>query len=1186
MVRKYNSSAKSSNENPQEITVESEPDGTRSGPMTENEKSKRKRKMKEVLLEQHKDKISRQKKKRLDKYIEHQLKREEKELLLRKLGETRIDSSILKSAKLIGTGSQKTRRELFLDALEKEKQGKGNEETASILYEERTVAKWDDEDKEEPKPTQKSSTETDTQFKQPQSYIPISQDSSGFQFGFSNIKKVQKRAKPSGYSWKTKLELDAKESDRAENDADFLSSEESSVEEDNISESEQQNGEDNEELEGFSGSSDGAATDEEEEEEEEEEETTKLSHSKKAQNFKNWAEGQVRQLEGRSETIIQTAPQFDYTPIVREEDLDDGLEHNFIPINEQLRRKIATVHIDRDDDIQVARMKLPVVGEEHTILEAIHHNDCVIICGETGSGKTTQIPQFLFESGYGSPNSETPGIIGVTQPRRVAAVAMAERVGQELGNCRNKVGYQIRFDANVSEGTAIKFMTDGVLLREMMTDFLLTKYSALIIDEAHERNINTDILIGMLSRVLKLRREKAETDAQNYRPLKLVVMSATLSVSDFSENSRLFRTPPPIVSVPARQYPVSIHFNRRTVPNYNEEAFRKTCKIHSKLPPGGILVFLTGKSEINEMVKRLRKRYPLAKKKLYNDIPEVRTDPRNVEVETEEIEFGVSESTDTFEENDDFTEQDEDEEEEGFEENLEDGQTPEDPLYVLPLYSLLPTKEQMKIFEKPPQGARLCVVATNIAETSLTIPNIRYVVDCGRSKERKYSENTGVQSFEIGWISKASADQRAGRAGRTGPGHCYRLFSSAVYESEFSTFSIPEIQRMPVESVVLTMKAMGIDNIVNFPFVTPPKKEMIRKAETLLRNLGALDDKKNITKLGQKMNSFPLSPRFSKMLVVGNQQGCLPYIIALVSGLSVGDPFISEFEIVPKKDPEEQEEQKDYITEEQRNVLSKFNKSRAVFSKLDKFSDVLQLLSAICAQDHVAKADRMKFYDNNFLRSKIMEDILKLRKQLTYIVKINKGKGLVASASTVSDDELKLELPSKPQIMAIKQMVAAGFIDQIAIRADLIDRDVKLSNNMTISSIPYVTLLPTHEPDTEPNAFIHPASILCKSGELPPSYLIYESLNVNTSSETKKLRMKPLNDISGRSLANVAANSGLITYSKPLGHPYAPRELSPDQRECYVIPRIGANVGTGGVGWDLPAVKVVQQKRAGNWVTK
>ncbi|ODV85815.1 hypothetical protein CANARDRAFT_232743 [[Candida] arabinofermentans NRRL YB-2248] len=1185
--------------------------------MTDQEKNKRKRKMKETLLKNHQEKASRQKRKRMDKYIEHQLKREEKEILFKKLEETRIDSSMLKSAKLLGTGSTKTKREQFLEALELEKQGKGTDETKEILYEERTIKKWDDSDNED---FPSGQAENEEEFKSTDDvgsgfidYRPAQPFTGiGTGFGFGNIAKVEKKVKrvTKNYSWRAKIEAEEKKKSKTEDDQDFDSSSDEEVFDEDDSEDVSQNVEkktsndktkieseeddDNESDEDKSSEEEDSSEQEsesEEEEEDEEESVVASKHSERAQGFKEWAEQQTRIMEQRTEFVAPTAPQADYTPIVREEDLNDGLEQEYIPINEDLKRKVFTVEVERDDSIQQSRMQLPVYAEEHRIMEAIHHNDCVIICGETGSGKTTQVPQFLFESGYGNPQSETPGMIGVTQPRRVAAVAMSERVGNELGNHSSKVGYQIRFDATVKSTTALKFMTDGVLLREMMTDFLLTKYSALIIDEAHERNINTDILIGMLSRVLKLRREYHEKNPTKYTPLKLVIMSATLRVSDFSENKVLFDTPPPILKVDARQYPVSIHFNKRTAFNYTEEAFNKTCKIHKRLPPGGILVFLTGKAEITAMVKRLRARFPTptttknkgSQKYIEEDIPELKVSAKNADVEAEEIDFEVNEMIDDF--NDEVGESgdDEEEEEEGFEETLEEGQTDNDPLYILPLYSLLPTKEQMKVFEEPPAGARLCVIATNVAETSLTIPGIRYVVDCGRSKERHFNEDTGVQSFEVGWISKASSDQRAGRAGRTGPGHCYRLFSSAVYMNDFPQFSKPEILRMPVESVVLSMKSMGIDTISNFPFPTPPDRLMLHKAEMLLQYLGALNDKKTITDLGRTMSLFPLSPRFSKMLIIGNQLECLPYVIALVSGLSVGDPFLSEFEL-------EDEEENPKDIEFKRQTLSKYNKSSALFTKLDKSSDAMKLLSVICALDHIPINKREAFFENNFLRAKVMEETSKLRKQLTYIVKVNTTKESIASTSNVEDKDLKLGKPSKQQIQAIKQMITSGFVDQIAVRADTIDREVKITNNSNIINVPYLTLFPSSaskQDNLDKFVYIHPSSILTKSGELPPQFLIYQSLNLGANqvaNRVSKLRFKPLTDITGKALANVAKNSSLITYSKPLGHPYSPKDISPTERECYVIPRIGAAIGSGGVGWDLPVVKVKQKKVMGSWV--
>ncbi|GMF07060.1 unnamed protein product [[Candida] boidinii] len=522
-------------------------------------------------------------------------------------------------------------------------------------------------------------------------------------FGFQNLVKKDKKTKPSkSYSWRAKVELQDKKRKNEEDEMDFEYSsadedeeiEDSEDEDDNESEDavsedeEDAESEDEEDAESEveehveeddddneDNKDDGEKESEEESEDEEVEEATsdfKPKHSEKAQGFKEWAEAQVRKMEGREEFVAPTAPQMEYQPVVRSEDLESEIKEDYIPINEKLNRKIFTV-----DNYG-----------------GFHFNDCVIICGETGSGKTTQVPQFLFESGYGSENSETPGLIGVTQPRRVAAVSMAERVGKELGNHGNKVGYQIRFDTKIGKETALKFMTDGVLLREMMTDFMLQKYSALIIDEAHERNVNTDILIGMLSRILKLRRQYFEKDPTRYKPLKLIIMSATLRVSDFSENKTLFDTPPPILKVEARQYPVSIHFNRRTAFNYTEEAFRKTCKIHRRLPKGGILVFLTGKNEITDMVKKLRKEFPFAdtqetKKnkqirefKRQDKIESIKVSAKNADIEPEEIDFEVDEMEDDFDDEIPENESDEEGEEEGFEETLDEDQNENDPLYI------------------------------------------------------------------------------------------------------------------------------------------------------------------------------------------------------------------------------------------------------------------------------------------------------------------------------------------------------------------------------------------------------------------------------------------------------------------------------------------------------------------------
>lgn len=434
-------------------------------------------------------------------------------------------------------------------------------------------------------------------------------------------------------------------------------------------------------------------------------------------------------------------------------------------------------------------------------------------------------------------------MIGVTQPRRVATVSMAKRVAEELNLTDKEVSHQIRYDATVSAKTRIKFMTDGVLLREMSQDLLLTKYSTIIIDEAHERNLNTDILIGVVSRVLKLRAELSREDRQKIKPLRVIIMSATLRVSDFTENKTLFPVVPPVINVNARQFPVAIHFNKKTPEDHVNEAYKKITKIHERLPTGGILVFLTGQNEINQLCKELRKRYPAlppkaSKKEIVKEEKAIALESNTVaepagkvDIEDEALELGENQVDEDF----DLSSDDEDDIAEGFEDD-ELADVKDAPLHVLPLYSMLPTEAQLRVFEPPPEGTRLCVIATNVAETSVTIPGVRYVVDCGKSKERKYDVETGVQTFEVDWTSQASAGQRAGRAGRTGPGHCYRLFSSAVFDNEFEKFSTPEIHRMPIEGVVLSMKSMNIDNVVNFPFPTPPPRENLQKAEKVNNN--------------------------------------------------------------------------------------------------------------------------------------------------------------------------------------------------------------------------------------------------------------------------------------------------------------------------------------------------------------
>ncbi|CAN8016211.1 unnamed protein product [Ixodes persulcatus] len=670
-------------------------------------------------------------------------------------------------------------------------------------------------------------------------------------------------------------------------------------------------------------------------------------------------------------------------------------------------RPAVFVPVHRTEEIQNARHQLPILTEEQSIMEAINENDIVVICGQTGSGKTTQVPQFLYEAGYASQK----GIIGITEPRRVAAVSMSKRVGQEMSLPCSVVSYQIRFEGNTTEDTKVKFMTDGVLLKEIQNNFLLTKYSVVIIDEAHERSIYSDILIGLLSRIVPTKH------SERGNPLKLIIMSATLRVEDFTQNSHLFKVPPPVDS---RQHPVTIHFNKRTPDDYLQEAYRKVCKIHQQLPEGAILVFVTGQQEVQSLCHKLRKRYPAKQ-----DDPKAEEVPAKEATDPKKDGSGSSKSdvsdTQTAPASkqasrinlDDYSVvpldegqledivKDEEREDGVLSSDNEDEEPPPtrsfQPLMVLPLFSLLPSHKQAKVFQNPPPGMRLCVVATNVGETSLTIPNVKYVVDTGKVKMRVYDKVTGISAFMISWVSKASADQRAGRAGRTCPGHCYRqdgsrllvhcfarLYSSAIFNDEFQKFTAPEITRRPVDDLVLQMKAMNIDKVVNFPYPSPPDKEALKAAEKKLILMGALEElpkparfkdlakwewSSKVTPLGRAMSCFPVSPRYAKMLALSQQHGLLPYVVAVVAAMTVQEVFCN---LGFSQEPHSQEKH------------TRWKKVRETWAGQGHslaLGDVMVLLKAVGASEFVGCSP--SFCEQHGLRYKAMVEIRKLRIQLT-----------------------------------------------------------------------------------------------------------------------------------------------------------------------------------------------------------
>jgi ATP-dependent RNA helicase DHX37/DHR1 len=536
---------------------------------------------------------------------------------------------------------------------------------------------------------------------------------------------------------------------------------------------------------------------------------------------------------------------------------------------------------------------------------------------------------------------------------------------------------------------------------------------------------------------------------------------------------------------------------------------------------------------------------------------------------------------------------DDDEEEKEFDIGEE---KPEDTVmnvHVLPLYSQLPTSQQMRVFEPPPEGSRLIVLATNVAETSLTIPGVRYVFDCGRAKEKKYDLITGVQSFEVGWISKASANQRAGRAGRTGPGHCYRLYSSAVFERDFEEYAAPEISRTPLEGVVLQLKSMGAP-VVNFPFPTPPDRESLQRAENLLSYLGALSSEGKVTKLGHELSLYPLNPRFARMLAMGVAQNLTAETIALVAALSVPELVTPENKLglrEPTRDPDAVRTEQDNIEAEERSRLRKaYNAALAKLSVNAKQSDCIKFFNAVCA--YAYENDSQRFCEDMFLNAKAMHEASQLRQQLTSIVRTHRP-------TAIGTYQPKLPAPSERSINLLTQICAAGFIDQVAMRADLAPVPPELARKpKTAIDVPYITLFSsteTHSDDpNEKYVYLHPSTLLARTPPAKlPGYIIYSHLQRASAStihgaKTPKTRMHPLTPITRPQLINIALGTPLLQASKPKGKiaelPYT--NGAPERRECEIEMTLVGEKGSQ--GWGLGVRKVVQRKEGAGkgWIVE
>ena len=540
---------------------------------------------------------------------------------------------------------------------------------------------------------------------------------------------------------------------------------------------------------------------------------------------------------------------------------------------------------------------LPILGKLEEIIETVANNQVTVIVGETGSGKTTEIPVMLFEYGIGNGRQ-----IGITQPRRIAATSVAEYVAGKLNTeLGQKVGYKIRFDDTSSDRTKVKFMTDGILLEEIQHDPDLSRYSVIMIDEAHERSINIDFLLGLLKDLLKRRRD-----------LKLVVTSATIDeqkYSDYFDNA-------PIINVSGRTFPVEIHYLDSPVWGRDElvdEITSTVMEIAENKPSGDVLIFMTGKDDINYLTDWMTQ----------------------------------------FAEN----------------KGIKD-------MVMLPVYGDMAPQEQNRIFKDYP-GKRKIVIATNIAETSITIDGIVYVIDSGNIKQTNFNPHSGIESLSDVKHSQSGCDQRAGRAGRTQAGVCYRMYTLEDYESR-PKFTTPEILRSSLATVVLKMENLEIENIPTFDFIDMPDHAAFIEAYETLIALGAiLRNKTGLTQLGKKMARLPLEPKLARMVIEAQEHGCVQEIATIAGFLSVRSIYNR-----PKG--------KEYDAD---RCHSRFR---------SEHSDLLAFLKVW--DQFVASGYSKGWCADNYLNSKAIEEAEKIRHQLLQVL-----EKLEVEISSITDYDFNVQ---------------------------------------------------------------------------------------------------------------------------------------------------------------------------------
>ncbi len=656
-----------------------------------------------------------------------------------------------------------------------------------------------------------------------------------------------------------------------------------------------------------------------------------------------------------SQAPVTQAPGADLATFVRQ--LEKSLGETMLSDRHRLRRQMRSIQefleSGKPCDRKVARLKeqldksqqtyrqraekvprvtydqqLPVSGRRKEIAAAIRDSQVVVICGETGSGKSTQLPKICLEMGRG-----IAGLIGHTQPRRIAARSIAARVAEEL-SCPvgQHVGYKVRFTDATSSSTFIKLMTDGILLAESQQDRFLDQYDTIIIDEAHERSLNIDFLLGCLRQLLPKRRE-----------LKVVITSATLDAERFAEFFADSKGPAPIIEVSGRTYPVEVRYrpleDLEEDPGADEPAWLRgvvaAVEEVAAIDTGDILLFMPTERDIHEAAKRLRRC------RLTGDTP--------------------SQSTE-----------------------------------ILPLYARLSNKDQQRVFQ--PHQWRRIVLATNVAESSLTVPGIRYVVDPGTARISRYAPRSGVQRLPVEAVSRASADQRKGRCGRVGPGICVRLYSEEDYQGR-PQYTAPEIQRTDLASVILQTMVLNLGPLEEFPFLDPPKTENVRDGYRTLFELGAIDGDYQLTELGRRLGKLPVDPRTGRIILAGEQENCLHEVLIIAAALEVQDP---------RERPLEKQQAAD-------EAHTKFSHEESDFLSYLKLWDFYQKLKSDLSRNQLRKACRQNFLSYNRLR-----EWADVHSQLVQLV-----------------EEIGLkQFPRQDDYGAIHRALLAGLLSQIGYRTD------------------------------------------------------------------------------------------------------------------------------------------------------